>query len=453
MNNSAFPEGFVWGAASASFQIEGAASEDGRKESVWDMYCRKPGAIEDGETGAVACDHYHRFREDVALFKDIGLKAYRFSIAWSRVIPDGTGAVNAKGIAFYDQLVDELLAAGIDSWVTLFHWDYPMELFYRGGWLNPDSPKWFADYAETIVDALGDRVKNWMTFNEPQNVANLGHGSGTHAPGLQLPRKEIARVIHHILLAHGLSNKVLRNAGSDHKIGHAHSGWINIPADPNSAADIAATAKNMFDCSFWHPQKFSWWNDPLQKGYYPEEGLEELGNDAPGIGPDDMAIINQPLDFMGINYYGGTCIKAGQDGEPIDIEYPPGVDTVYPKWVVQPQGLYWGPSLLHERYGRPMAITENGLPNLDWVGTDGQVHDPQRIEWIRTHLNAIHQAIQDGADVMGYFYWSATDNLEWAEGFRRRYGLIHVDFNTQKRTLKDSARWYGDVISRNGMDL
>lgn len=451
---AAFPPGFAWGAASAAFQIEGAAAVDGRKESVWDMYCRVPGAVVDGVGPDPACDHYRRSAEDVALMREIGLKAYRFSLSWPRILPNGTGAVNEAGLAFYDRLVDQLLAAGIEPWVTLFHWDYPIELFYRGGWLNPDSPRWFADYASLVARRLGDRVKRFMTFNEPQNVANLGHGSGSHAPGLKLPRREVVRVIHHILLAHGLGARALRAAAPGPiQVGHAHSGWVNMPLDAASAADRAACEANMFGCGKWHPQKYSWWNDPLVLGRYPEDGLATLGADGPPIAPGDLETIKAPLDFLGINYYGGTPIRAGAQGQPEDVAYPDDMPLVHPRRPIAPAGLYWGPRLIHSRYRLPVVVTENGFSGLDWVGHEGKVEDPGRSEWIRQHLRHIRQAISDGAEVGGYFYWSATDNLEWAEGYRQRFGLIHVDFATQQRTLKESGRFYGKVIAARGAGL
>ena len=449
-----FPGGFVWGSATASYQIEGAADEDGKGPSVWDMMCRKGGTIWNGQSGAVACDHYHRYKEDVAHWKEIGLKGYRLSISWPRVIPAGVGAVNPKGLDFYDKLIDELLAANISPYLTLFHWDYPLELYYRGGWLNPDSPDWFADYTRVVVERLSDRVTHWMTLNEPQCFVGLGHRDGVHAPGDKLAFKEILRMTRHVLLAQGKAVQTIRaHAKSEAKVGYAPVGTVKVPAteDPK---DIEAARRSMFSITepkgYWNN---TWWMDPVILGCYPEDGLQAYAPDLPEMGEGDLETMCQPLDFFGVNIYQGQTVRAGPDGNAEPVDLPTGYAMTAFRWPVTPEALRWGPRFFHERYKLPIVITENGLANLDWVALDGKVHDPQRIDFTRRYLLQLGKAIEDGADVRGYFHWSIMDNFEWAEGYRQRFGLIHVDYDSQKRTLKDSAYWYKEVIASNGANL
>lgn len=457
-----FPDQFAWGAAAASYQVEGAVQTDGRGLCVWDMFSRVPGRVFEGHTGAVACDHYHRYAEDVGLMRDIGLPHYRLSVSWPRVLPNGTGAVNAKGLEFYDRLVDSLLAAGVQPWVTLFHWDFPYELYGRGGWLNPDSPQWFADYTRIIVDRLSDRVSRWMTLNEPQCFIGLGLQNGGHAPGDRLGLPEALRASHHTLLAHGRAVQVIRAcAKTPSQIGWAPVGSVAIPENENRPEDVAAARAAMFAVGPGTPLSWdavplwnnAWWADPVILGQYPEAGLKTFGAAAPVVGPDDMRIISQPLDFYGVNIYTGTVVRGGADGTPQKVAQPPGSAVTALKWPVAPASLYWGPKFLQERYKRPLIITENGLSSMDWVTVDGKVHDPQRIDFLQRYLRELRRAISDGVDVRGYFQWSIMDNFEWAEGYKERFGLIHVDYTTQKRTLKDSAHWYRDVIKTNGAIL
>ncbi len=447
-----FPDHFIWGAATASYQIEGAAQEDGKGLSVWDMLCRQPGKIWNGHSGSTACDHYHRYQEDVSLMKQMGLKAYRFSLSWPRIIPTGFGRVNEKGLSFYDRLVDELLAANIQPWVTLFHWDYPYELFIRGGWLSPESPHWFADYAAIVCDRLSDRVTNWMTLNEPQCFIGLGHLDGYHAPGLKLGFHEVLLAAHHALLAHGRAVQVLRSrAKKTPIIGWAPVGVSGVPAS-NSPEDIAACRTHHYQIkpgSLWNN---TWWGDPPVLGHYPEEGLRAYGDAVPKFTEKDMRTIHQPLDFYGINVYGSPLIKAGPDGQPQEVQRPTGYPITQFYWEVTPENLYWAPKFLGERYKLPIVITENGMSGHDWVSTDGAVHDPARIDLTRRYLRELARGIANGNDVRGYFHWSLMDNFEWAEGYRQRFGLIHVDFNTLKRTPKDSAAWYTGVIANNAVD-
>ncbi len=448
-----FRDDFVWGAATASYQIEGAADADGKGPSVWDMMCRQPGRIWEGHTGDVACDHYHRSTEDIALMRAIGLQAYRFSVAWPRVQPEGFGAVNAAGLDFYDRLVDALLAAGIQPWVTLFHWDYPLALFHRGGWLNPDSPRWFAEYAGVVVDRLSDRVRHWITLNEPQCFIWFGHSTGMHAPGMRYRFDEVVLAGHHALLGHGLATQVIRaRAKTPPLVGWAPVGVTYHPAS-DSAADIEAARRLTFantDRSLWSN---SWWADPVVLGGYPEDALRLFGSAAPRFSDGDMAVIRQPIDFYGANIYTGCRVAAGVDGEPRILPVPAGHPQTHFHWNVTPETLYWGARFFHERYGLPLVITENGMSGTDWVSLDGRVHDPQRIDFLTRYLRALGAAVQDGADVRGYFHWSLLDNFEWAEGYKQRFGLVHVDYQTQRRTLKDSALWFRDVIRTRAAGL
>ena len=450
-----FPKDFIWGAATASYQIEGAASEDGRGLSVWDMFCRKPGAVYKGFNGDVACDHYHRYEEDVRIMKEIGLKAYRMSVSWSRVIPDGIGTVNRKGLDFYDRLVDALLENGIDPYITLFHWDYPYELYCRGGWLNPDSPEWFSIYVETVAEKLSDRVKNWMTFNEPNCFIGLGHLDGVHAPGDRLGFKETLRAAHNVLLSHGKAVLALRSSTkSNIRIGFAPIANIKIPAT-DKKEDIDIAKKLMFSVNskdFWNN---TWWMDPVYLGKYPEDGMKLFEEDLPDMGANDMKIINQKLDFFGFNIYCGDTVRCTPDGKAEILPEQPGsphtaFDGINGYWPITPEVLHWGPRFFYERYKLPVVITENGMSNIDWVSLDGKVHDPQRIDFLGRYLLELDKAIIEGTEVSGYFVWSIIDNFEWAESYNQRFGLVYVDYLTGKRILKDSAYWYADIIKTNG---
>lgn len=446
-----FSKDFVWGAATASYQVEGAAYEDGKGLSVWDMCCRKPGFVKDGDTGDVACDNYHRYREDVGIMKEIGLQAYRFSISWPRVIPEGVGKVNYKGLDFYDKLTDELLKNNITPYVTLFHWDYPYELYKRGGWLNPDSSDWFADYTSVIVDKLSDRVTHWMTLNEPQCFVLLGHLQGEHAPGLKLDKTDVLLVTHNSLLAHGKSAAVIRNRSKlACEIGYAPVGATMMP-DTNSEKDVEFARTMMFSC---HEQSLwanSWWMDPVFIGKYPEDGLKVYEKWLPKIGQDDLKIINQPTDFFGCNIYQGMKVRAnGTSPADIFVKKPVGYAQTTMKWPVTPEALYWGPKFFYERYGKPILITENGMANSDWVSVDGKVHDPQRTDYMYRYIREFKKAVKDGVSAKGYFAWTLMDNFEWAHGYNERFGIVYVDFNTLARTIKDSAFWYKNVIASNG---
>jgi len=448
-----FPKNFTWGAAAAAYQIEGAWDGDDKGRSVWDMFAHQDGKVWEGHTGDVACDHFHRYREDVSLMREIGLRAYRLSLSWPRILPEGRGAISAAGLGFYDRLIDELLAHGIEPWVTLFHWDYPYELFLRGGWLNPDSPKWFGDYTAVVMDRLSDRVRHWMTLNEPQCFIGMGHHSGEHAPGLKLGFTEALLAAHHSLMAHGVAVQVIRALSKQPAlVGWAPVGTGYYP-DPDTPENRAAAWRGMQAVYPGHLWNSPWWGDPPVLGHYPEEGLQAYAADLPRFKSSDFDTICQPLDFYGCNIYHGGAVRAGPDGKEVAAPVPPGSPRTHFNWRVTPEGLYWAPKFLADRYKLPIVVTENGLSCADWVSLDGGVHDPTRIDFLHRYLLALHQAIEDGADIRGYFQWSIMDNFEWAEGYKHRFGLIHVDFETQARTLKDSARWYAEVIRTNGGSL
>ena len=443
-----FPKNFLWGSATASYQIEGHAPEDGRGKCVWDAMCGNPGMVAHGDTGFVTAGHASHMPEDVGIMKEIGLKAYRFSVSWPRIIPDGVGKLNSKGLDFYDRLVDELLYAGIDPFVTLFHWDYPHALFLKGGWLNPDSSDWFADYAEVVAGVLGDRVSHWCTLNEPECFLQLGHADGVHAPAIKYPWADVLTCTHNALLAHGKAVRVLRSVcESPIEVGIAHCAPTPFPAYIIED-DIEATKNAIYAVTRRDLWNGSWLADPIFFGEYPADGVKLFGKDMPEIGQGDMGIISQPVDFYGMNIYRGHAVSA--DGE---APRPLGKAISANHWDVTPECMYWATQLASRRFKKPIYILENGLCNTDWVHLDGKVHDPQRIDYTAQHLIELQRSIQHGADIRGYFHWSLMDNFEWAEGLRFRFGMVHVDFETQKRTLKDSALWYGKVISDNGFDF
>ena len=444
-----FSEDFVWGAAAASYQIEGAADEDGKGRSVWDEFCRKDGAIKESEDGHQACDHYHRYTDDVRLMAGIGIKAYRLSVSWPRILPQGTGKINFSGLDFYNKLIDQLLAAGIDPWVTIFHWDYPWELFRRGGWLHENSSDWFADYTAVLVDKFSDRVTNWLTLNEPQCFIGLGHQTGYHAPGLRLPFAQVLQAAHNTLLAHGKSVQIIRSRSKNNpQVGLAPVGLITMPGSDDPVM-IRRAQEKTFSITRKDVWNNTWFADAMILGKYPEDGLLLFAGDLPPFPDSDMKIINQALDFYGVNIYHGMTLA---DDKVRNIPHPGcGITTM--DWPVTPDVLYWGPKMFYERYGLPIVVTENGMGNTDWIQLDGKIHDPQRIDYMHRHLKAYKRALADGVEARGYFYWSVMDNFEWAEGYRKRFGLIYVDYQSQERRLKDSAGWYQKVIAANGRNL
>jgi beta-glucosidase len=448
-----FPHDFVWGTATASYQIEGAPYKVGGGRSVWDMFCKRPGATHEGANGDIACDHYNLWPQDIALMAELGIKSYRFSISWPRVMPGGVGRVDQSGLDFYDRLVDGLVNAGITPFVTLFHWDFPYDLYCRGGWLNRDSADWMAEYTEVVVERLSDRVSHWMTLNEPQCFITLGHQVGNHAPGDKLAASEVLRAGHHALLAHGKSVQVLcASSKQNSKVGYAPVGVACMPAS-NRDEDIAAARSAMFDESIPNLWSNCWWMDPIFFGHYPSAALAAFGADAPPIVDGDLETISQPLDFFGCNIYSAQPVKAGVDGKPTTVPHKVGIGRNSMGWPVTPECLYWPPKFFFERYKKPVYITENGMCNNDWVASDGGVHDMQRIDYIDRHLAELARAIKDGADIRGYFHWSLMDNFEWAEGFKERFGLVYVDYPTQQRIPKDSAFRYREIIKSNGAVL
>lgn len=448
MTTRRFPDDFTWGVATASYQIEGAVDEDGRGQTVWDAFCRWEGKVDNGDTGAVACDHYHRYKDDIALMKDLGVSAYRLSIAWSRILPEGTGRLNAQGLDFYDRVIDECLAAKIVPWVTLFHWDYPLALYYRGGWLNRESVEWFADYTAVLMERFSDRVRHWMTLNEPQCFVWLGHGTGAHAPGLKLALADQLRVTHHALMAHGRAVQVIRaTAKTPPIVGWAPVGVVRYPVT-ETPENIEAARRAMFDVPpTAHLWTNSWFSDPVILGHYPEDGLKLFGAAMPKFSAADLETMRQPLDFYGANIYNALPVRAGADGKAEEVPREAGNPITMYQWPVEPESLYWGPRLLQERYKLPIVITENGLASMDWVCEDGKVHDPQRIDFLSRYLKQLHRAIKDGVDIRAYFQWSLLDNFEWNFGYKYRFGLVFVDHATQRRVPKDSAHWYREVAT------
>ena len=455
----AFPKDFIWGAATSSYQIEGAAYEDGKTESIWDVFCKTPGKVFDGHSGDVACDHYHRYQEDVNIMEQLKLQAYRFSIAWPRIHPENTKTVNQKGIDFYNRLIDSLLEKNIDPFITLYHWDMPYWMYQKGGFLNPESIDWFADYSAVISKNFSDRVKNYFTFNEPQCVVHLGYGNGMHAPGLMTNQKDILAMTHNILLAHGKSVQALRaNAKGHINIGIAPTCQGHFPKT-NSKEDLEACRMAQLDMvdgpdkSVFNPFSLSYWNDAIYLGDYPKNAYEQFAKDMPKIGPNDFKIIGEPVDFHGHNIYNGRMVESDGNGGYIYSTRKTGYDKTAINWPFSPESVYWLPKLLHERYKKPIFITENGLSNADIISMDGKVHDPQRIEFLHRYLRSLSKAIDEGVEIKGYFQWSLLDNFEWSNGYNERFGLVYVDFETQVRTFKDSAYWYRNVIETNGAQL
>ena len=454
MSTSPFPPYFVWGAATAAAQIEGAWNVDGRGPSIWDAFCKLPGAVLDGDTTATACDFYHRWAEDVSLMQEIGLQAYRFSVSWSRVLPEGRGRINPAGLDYYSRLVDALLEADIQPYLTLYHWDLPEALQLQGGWLNRDIADWFTDYSVVMADALGDRVKHWITFNEPQIFIGHGHAQGIHAPGLKLPDEQVMLAAHHVNLAHGRRVQQLRTLVPDAQIGMAVATWIAIPSREEDPACVAAARKATLEPEWYgDPRTYlhqAWWTKPTLKGRYPELLDEKLPGFRDSLPETDLAEIHQPLDFFGFNYYFGRLGEADQNGRWCEDKAAVGSPKSMFDWPLHPRGMYWASRFFFDEYQLPLYVYENGLSSMDWVSLDGKVHDAQRIDFLTRHLREFSLAHQDGVELAGYFHWSLMDNFEWAQGYHERFGLIHVDYQSQKRTLKASAHWYRALIEGNG---
>lgn len=436
MTTYKFPHNFLWGAATASYQIEGAWNEDGKGESIWDRFSHTSGNVANGDTGDVACDHYHRYEDDIALMRRLGLKAYRFSVSWPRVIPNGRGKVNLNGLDFYDRLVDSLCAANLEPFLTLYHWDLPQALQDQGGWENRDTAYAFADYAALMVKRLGDRVKSWATFNEPAVIAFVGNLYGAHAPGFK--DQGIAyRVAHNVMVAHGLGVQAIRNANSSLKAGIVLNLWPFEP-ETDSPKDAAAAE------AIWKESE-THFLEPIFNGHYSPEAYEKAEQHLTTFKDGDMALIAQELDFWGVNFYSRHVISG--EGKFVKV---PGSEYSEMDWEVCAPSLRRLLVRLYQDYKLPpLYITENGSAFQDEVSADGKIHDPRRLDYLKQHLIQTRLAMLDGVDVRGYFAWSLLDNFEWAYGYTKRFGLVHVDYETQKRTIKDSGKWYAQVIWSN----
>ena len=431
----AFPADFVWGVSTSAQQIEGAAAVDGRGPSIWDAFCAEPGRIKDASNVDIACDHYHRSAQDVGLMRWLGVGAYRFSFSWPRVQPQGRGAWNEAGFAFYDRLIDQLLAAGITPHATLYHWDLPLALDRDiGGWLSRDCSAHFADYGAEVARRFGDRLASLATLNEPWCVATLGYETGQFAPG-RTSRAQAKQVSHHLLLAHGLAMQAMR-AQTHTQLGIVLNHTPPYPAEPTEADRRAARLNDGLTTR--------WYMDPIFLGQYPADVLEHLGTDAPRIAAGDLETIRQPLDLLGINFYTRNLVSTRVPPVPA----PGALGFTDMGWEIYPQALTQHLLRITREYTPPpIYITENGMANPDVLLADGRVHDVARINYLRLHLQALSQAIAQGADVRAYFYWSLLDNFEWDSGYAKRFGLFHTDYQTQQRTAKDSAHWYREFIA------
>jgi beta-glucosidase len=446
MKPTRFPSGFTWGTATAAAQIEGAAFADGKSASVWDTFSRQPGAVLNGDTLDVACDHYHRFDADFALMRKLGIRNYRMSIAWPRILPDGDGAVNQRGLDFYSRLFDSLQRHGITPWVTMYHWDMPQALEDRGGWRVRGAADAFGRYADTIVRAYGDRVKNWITLNEIFCFTRLGYGSGQKAPGRRENEQVVNQTYHHALLAHGQGVRAVReHGGRGARVGLTDNVIVATPLDLQPAT--VAAARRAFR------EENVRVLEPLFTGRYGAAYRRITGRDGAKAAPGDLALISQPTDFLGLNLYTGIFVRAGRGGRPERLAFPASYPVTDCKWLyLMPQVLYWGPRFVTDLYGkRPLYITENGAGYDEVVPAGGQVHDLHRIECVRNNLLQLRHAIADGVPVKGYFLWSFLDNYEWEDGYQRRFGLVHNDFATQRRTPKLSAEWYARVVKGNAV--
>ena len=450
-----FRDDFVWGVASSAYQVEGRDPEDGCGRNIWDTFTEE-GRILDGKNAYTACDHMHRYKEDYKLMKLLGIKAYRFSMSWARILPEGTGRVNEKAIAMYRDMILSMKENGIEPYITMYHWEFPQALQDKGGWLNEDVIQWFGEYAKVVAENFSDICEYFITLNEPECFVGLGHLSGVHAPGLKLPYKDVFQIAHNALRAHGQAVINLRKyACRPIKVGYAPTCGMAYPAT-DSPEDIEAARKTLF--GFYQPMdnwtwNVAWFNDPVFLGRYPEEGLKKFAEYLPEITDEDMKLISQPLDFMGQNIYNGYMMRQGEDGEPEYVDREAGAAKTAAGWPVTPECFYYGVKFLYERYHLPLYITENGMSCHDDVSLDGRVHDPNRQNFLDLYISALQRANDDGADVRGYFLWTFLDNFEWDKGYTERFGIVYVDFKTQKRIVKDSAFWYQKIIESNGREL
>jgi beta-glucosidase len=437
VSRAEFPSDFVWGAATSAYQIEGATHEDGRGVSIWDTFCTTPGKIRNGDSGQVACDAYHRYPQDIVRMRQLGLDAYRFSIAWPRIFPEGRGRLNERGLDYYDRFVDELLAAGIRPLATLYHWDLPQALEDGGGWPERATAEAFAEYAEAVARRLGDRVRHWVTHNEPYCSSWLGYGHGLHAPG----RTDLAAAMaaaHHVLFSHGLAVDVLRRESRGAKVGIVLDSWPVYPASDDTRNVAAA-----WEADGYRNRLFF---DPVFRGRYPDDVLERLDGASPPVLEGDLATIAAPIDFVGLNNYSRTIVEADEDGRPRNLHADDAPVTAT-GWEIYPDGLYEVLKRLHREYGVPsLYVTENGAAFADVRGEDGRIDDRDRIDYLSQYLGAVARAISDGVPVHGYFVWSLLDNFEWAQGYSKRFGLLYVDYTTLERIPKSSFYWYRDLI-------
>lgn len=448
MSKITFPNDFIWGAAAASYQIEGAAFEDGKGESIWDKFSHTNGKVLNGDTGDVACDHYHKYKRDVQMMKEMGLKSYRLSISWPRIFPSGGGQVNQKGLDFYSRLIDELLENGIEPIVTLYHWDLPQALQDKGGWGNRDICQYFAEYASCMFENLGDRVKKWITLNEPWCTAFLGYGIGVHAPGIQDYPLSV-QVSHNLILSHAKAVQAFRELNTGGKIGITLNLTPAYPATESEDDRAAAVVADGFSNR--------WFLDPVLKGRYPEDMMKLYREkfNVPVVEPGDMDIIaGSHIDFLGINNYTRSVVKKSDNNPPLNFEEvkPKGSKYTDMEWEIYPDGLYDLLVRVSRDYNSPhILVTENGAAFKDELSEEGHIDDDDRIEYLRQYLTGAHRAIQDGVKLDGYYVWSLMDNFEWALGYSKRFGLIYIDYKEdQKRIWKKSAYWYRDVILRNG---
>jgi len=445
-----FPSDFIWGAGSAAYQTEGAWNEDGKGESIWDEFCRRKGAIRNGDTGETACDAYRRYPEDIRLMKDMGLKAYRFSLSWPRILPEGRGKANEKGLAFYDALVDMLLENGIAPYVTLYHWDLPYALHTEGGWLSRKTAEAFSEFAYLVAKRFDGRVRDYITMNEPQCFIAQGYARGVHAPGLTLPDDQVALCMHNALLAHGLAVDSLRSgSAAPLNIGIVSTGRVCCPAgDTPRAREAAKAAAFSFAQEDWY-YTHHWVLDPAILGGYPENSPAVVGRLGRCVPARDFDIIRAKTDYIGLNVYHGCYVDDGGGYVPPYPGYP---RTAF-KWPITPEAIRFGSVWLYERYGLPVVVTENGLSCNDKIYLDGKVHDPDRIDFLQRYLNELKKACEEGVPVRGYFHWSLTDNFEWSSGYDERFGLVYVDYPTQRRIPKDSSFWYAEVVKSNGANI
>lgn len=438
-----FPKDFIWGVACASYQCEGAWDEDGKGRSIWDDFTHTPGHIFNGDTGDTACDSYHRWAEDVALMKEHGVRTYRFSLSWPRIIPDGDGAVNEKGFEFYDNLVNCLIENGITPMITLYHWDLPSALQEKGGWLNRANVDAFGRYARIVAEHFAGRVQTYMTLNEPQCIVELGYSTGLHAPGWKLPDRDVLKCYFHLCLAHSEASRQIRAIDPKATIGVVTCGRMCYPR-----VDTPAGRKAAYEATFNGAK----WNfssniflDPLILKHYAENSPKEVTDFAASIPQADWDLMEMP-DFVGLNIYQGEPVEEDGSFSPI----PAGFPRTALKWKVTPQVMRHAPMQLYQRYNLPVMITENGLSCNDRIYLDGKVHDAERIDFLTGYLRELSKAIDDGAEVLGYLQWSFLDNFEWADGYKERFGIVYVDYETFERTPKDSARWFKQVIESNG---